>query len=129
MSAGPGGGWAPTALGWRHPARGGRVHIANDHSCGLSRVNHSPEATEPSDTVRPMRAVVSFVVRAKLPDALAPLRELAFNLRWSWDAKTEALFRWVDAKAWEETGHDPVALLGVVPREQLEELAVDPTFL
>ena len=87
------------------------------------------EPTDLSDTVRPMRAVVSFIVRAKLPAALTPLHELAYNLRWSWDARTEALFRWIDARAWDDTGHDPVQLLGVVGPERLEELALDPTFL
>jgi starch phosphorylase len=76
-----------------------------------------------------MRAVVSFVVRAKLPPALEPLDELALNLRWAWDAHTEELFRWIDGRAWEASGHDPVRLLGLVPPERLDELAQEPTFL
>ena len=76
-----------------------------------------------------MRAVVSFVVRAKLPEALASLQELAYNLRWSWDDRTQELFRWIDQRAWDASGHDPVKLLGSVPRERLDALAVDPTFL
>ena len=32
--------------------------------------------------------------RARLPEPLAPLQELAFNLRWSWDERTRDLFRW-----------------------------------
>ena len=43
-----------------------------------------------------MRALRSFTVRARLPEALGPLQELAFNLRWSWDDRTRDLFRWVD---------------------------------
>ena len=31
------------------------------------------------------------------------------NLRWSWDAQTRDLFRWVDPDAWDATVHDPVA--------------------
>jgi glycogen phosphorylase len=76
-----------------------------------------------------MRAVVSFVVRARLPEALEPLHELAFNLRWAWDARAEELFRWIDDRAWEASGHDPVQLLGLVAPERLEELAGEPTFL
>ena len=34
------------------------------------------------------------------------------NLRWSWDAQTRDLFRWVDPDAWDATVHDPVRLLG-----------------
>jgi starch phosphorylase len=76
-----------------------------------------------------MRALRSFTVRAKLPEALAPLHELAMNLRWSWDGRTRDLFRWVDPATWEVTGHDPVRLLGLVRRERLEALANDPAFM
>src|SRR5687767_7082011 len=66
-----------------------------------------------------MKALRSFTVRPKLPAALAPLHELAMNLRWSWDDRTRDLFRWVDPDQWEVTGHDPVRLLGLVRRERL----------
>src|SRR5258708_27096568 len=76
-----------------------------------------------------MRAVASFVVRARLPEAITPLHELAYTLRWSWDDRAQELFRWVDSRAWEASDHDPVRLLGLVPRQRLEELAGEPTFL
>jgi len=76
-----------------------------------------------------MKAVVSFVVRARLPDELAALADLAANLRWAWDTRTQDLFRWIDPQAWERSGHDPVRLLGLVPATRLAELAVDPAFL
>jgi starch phosphorylase len=79
--------------------------------------------------VRTVKAVVSFVVRAKLPKELTALQELAYNLRWSWDDRTQDLFRWIDARLWEASGHDPVKLLGLVPPERLQELSVEPTFL
>ncbi len=55
-----------------------------------------------------MKAFRSFTVRARLPEPLAPLQELAFNLRWSWDDRTRDLFRWVDPQLWDRTQHDPV---------------------
>ncbi|MGH9150010.1 MAG: alpha-glucan family phosphorylase, partial [Acidimicrobiales bacterium] len=76
-----------------------------------------------------MKALRSFTVRAELPEVLAPLHELAMNLRWSWDERTRDLFRWVDPDQWERTGHDPVAQLGLVRRERLDALASDPAFL
>ncbi len=76
-----------------------------------------------------MRALRSFTVRARLPEALAPLQELAFNLRWSWDDRTRDLFRWVDPQIWESTFHDPVRLLGLVDRRRLDQLAADPGFI
>ena len=76
-----------------------------------------------------MRALRSFTVRAQLPSELAPLQELAFNLRWSWDERTRDLFRWVDPREWEESHHDPVRLLGLVNRERLDQLVADPSFM
>jgi len=68
-----------------------------------------------------MRALRSFTVRAQLPHELAPLQELAFNLRWSWDERTRDLFRWVDPQEWEDSHHDPVRLLGLVNRDRLDQ--------
>jgi starch phosphorylase len=76
-----------------------------------------------------VRALRSFTVRPKLPEPLAPLHELAMNLRWSWDERTRDLFRWVDPATWEVTGHDPVRLLGLVGRERLEQVAEDAAFM
>jgi starch phosphorylase len=76
-----------------------------------------------------MRALRSFTVRARLPGALAPLQELALNLRWSWDERTRDLFRWVDPQVWETSFHDPVGLLGLVGKDRLEALAADPAFM
>jgi starch phosphorylase len=76
-----------------------------------------------------MRALRSFTVRTRLPEALAPLMAIAMNLRWSWDERTRDLFRWVDPAVWESTGHDPVGLLGRVTHERFEQLAGDPAFL
>ena len=76
-----------------------------------------------------MRALRSFTVRPNLPPALAPLHELAMNLRWSWDARTRDLFRWLDPDQWEVTGHDPVRLLGLIRQERFEALATDAAFM
>jgi len=76
-----------------------------------------------------MKAFRSFAVRARLPETLAPLRELACNLRWSWDTRTQDLFRWIDPEVWDTTTHDPIRLLNLVSRDRLEHLAGDPTFM
>ncbi|HET9690014.1 MAG TPA: alpha-glucan family phosphorylase [Acidimicrobiales bacterium] len=76
-----------------------------------------------------MKAFRSFTVRARLPEQLAPLQELAVNLRWSWDERTRDLFRWVDPRIWELTFHDPVRLLGQVGGHRLGQLAADPAFM
>jgi starch phosphorylase len=76
-----------------------------------------------------MKALRSFTVRPSLPPELAALEELAMNLRWSWDSQTRDLFKWVDPDAWDATVHDPVRLLGLVPRERLEALVEDAGFM
>jgi starch phosphorylase len=76
-----------------------------------------------------MKALRSFTVRPTLPPELAALEELAMNLRWSWDARTRDLFRWVDPDAWDATVHDPVGLLGVVARERFDALVEDQAFM
>ncbi|HJV08771.1 MAG TPA: alpha-glucan family phosphorylase [Acidimicrobiales bacterium] len=76
-----------------------------------------------------MRALRSFTVHPRLPERLAPLQALAMNLRWSWDERTQDLFRWVDPDAWESSGHDPIRLLALVPRPRLQWLVADRAFL
>ena len=76
-----------------------------------------------------MKALRSFTVRARLPEPLAPLHALAYNLRWAWDERSRDLFRWFDPDCWEASGHDPVRLLGLVRRERLEAMASDPGFM
>ena len=76
-----------------------------------------------------MKALRSFTVRPSLPPELVALEELAMNLRWSWDAQTRDVFKWVDPDAWDASVHDPVGVLGVVPRERLDALADDPGFM
>jgi starch phosphorylase len=76
-----------------------------------------------------MKALRSFSVRPRLPEALLSLERLAMNLRWSWDERTRDLFRWVDPAAWDASTHDPVRLLALVRRERMEALATDAAFL
>ncbi len=76
-----------------------------------------------------VRAIRRFTVRPLLPPALAPLGELAANLRWSWHPETQDVFAAVDADLWASSGHDPVRLLGGVPAERWDELAADEGFV
>ncbi|GAA1436687.1 glycosyltransferase family 1 protein [Microlunatus lacustris] len=76
-----------------------------------------------------MRAIRRFTVRPVLPEVLKPLGDLARNLRWSWHADTEDLFRSVDPELWASTGGDPIRLLADVPVERLQTLSGDKKFL
>ena len=76
-------------------------------------------------TLRAVRALRRFTVRAQLPAPLAPLQTLATNLRWSWHPPTQDLFAALDHEAWERGRHDPVRLLGEIPTARFAELAAD----
>ncbi len=76
-----------------------------------------------------MRAIRRFTVRTTLPDPLAPLAELATNLRWSWHPPTRDLFAAVDPQVWAQVEHDPVRLLGAVAPERLDHLAAEGDFV
>ncbi|MEV1026155.1 alpha-glucan family phosphorylase [Streptomyces sp. NPDC050264] len=76
-----------------------------------------------------MKAIRRFTVRPVLPEPLAPLHELARNLRWSWHAGTRDLFAAVDPVRWAASDGDPMRLLGSVPPSRLAELAADEAFL
>ncbi len=76
-----------------------------------------------------MKAVRTFTVTASLPPALERLRDLAYNLRWSWNFETISLFLQLDSDLWESTGHNPVAMLGLIQPGKLEAAASDANFL
>jgi glycogen phosphorylase len=76
-----------------------------------------------------MRALRSFAVRASLPEPLQVLLDIAMNLRWSWDPRAIDLFHWVEPDVWEQVGHDPVRMLGLVSPERFGQLTEDSAFM
>ena len=76
-----------------------------------------------------MPVVHEYQVAPSLPEALAPLRELAYNLHWSWNPDIFEAFRSIDRELWEEIGHNPVLMLSSVSQERLESLAGDDAYL
>jgi len=71
----------------------------------------------------------SFDVVPSLPKKLEPLREIVYNLYWSWNQDAVELFRRIDRELWESQGHNPIVLLDAVSQERLDELAVDDGFI
>ena len=76
-----------------------------------------------------MRPHQSFSVVPQLPESLERLRELAWNLRFSWDPATLDLFRMLDRDLWERLGKNPVLFLGLVSQARLEACAEDDAIL
>lgn len=63
-----------------------------------------------------------------LPPALFHLRELALNLRWSWDRETRALFREISPELWTQIMDNPWLVLQVASPVRLQELAENPEY-
>ncbi len=76
-----------------------------------------------------MKAIRRFTVRTVLPESLVGLEELATNLRWSWHEPTRQLFAQLSPVLWEQSGHDPIGLLGEVEPSRLAELAADHDYV
>jgi starch phosphorylase len=64
-----------------------------------------------------------------LPARVARLKDLAYNLWWSWHPEARALFKEVDRTLWADTHHNPVQLLRQGPAPRLAAIAADPGFL
>ena len=76
-----------------------------------------------------MKPLRQLTVVPTLPPNLEPLRELAINLWWTWDREALSLFRHLDAELWEKTYHNPVAMLGQISQEQLDDTSKNDVFL
>lgn len=70
-----------------------------------------------------------FTVVPALPERLSRLRDLAYNLKWSWNPEALGLFQRLDHKLWNETYHNPVEILGRISQSRLEDLAKDEGFI
>ena len=76
-----------------------------------------------------MKPIRIFNVSPSLPTKLEPLRQLAYNLHWDWNAETANLFRRLDRELWESSRYNPILLLGTISQERLREAAEDEGFL
>ncbi len=70
----------------------------------------------------------TFAAIPSLPASLEKLRELAFNVRWSWSEDALDLFRRLGAELWTTSGHNPVALLGTISQDLLAAAEQDEGF-
>ncbi|MBN1847031.1 MAG: alpha-glucan family phosphorylase [Deltaproteobacteria bacterium] len=76
-----------------------------------------------------MKPKVKYNVVSKLPPELEPLRRLSYNLCFSWKGEIRDIFQRIDPGLWNECGHNPVLMLGLVKQERLNELARDEGFM
>lgn len=71
----------------------------------------------------------TFTVVPALPEPLTRLRDLAYNIWWSWNADARELFRRLDPDLWEDVVHNPVRFLAHVAQRRLDQAATDKAFL
>jgi glycogen phosphorylase len=76
-----------------------------------------------------MKPLRRLTVLPTLPEQLAPLRELAGNLRWTWHRPTRDLFAAVDPVLWDAVAHNPLRLLSELHSDRVAELVEDRAFL
>lgn len=76
-----------------------------------------------------MQPLQTYTVVPKLPEKLQVLKELAYNLYFSWQHDVEDFFASMDRDLWEKSEHNPILLLNHLPQGVLEELAEDEFFL
>ncbi len=67
-------------------------------------------------------------VAAELPERIARLNELAYNIWWAWNADAIALFKGLNVNLWEKVSHNPVAMLKEIPAAVLKRAASDEEY-
>jgi glycogen phosphorylase len=72
---------------------------------------------------------LTYNVIPQLPDGLEALREMVFNLWWTWEPSARRLFRHLDPELWNRTNHNPVRMLQLSRQARLEEVSQDKNFL
>lgn len=64
----------------------------------------------------------------RLPANIERLRELAYNLWWSWHEEAQQLYKQIDPILWEDVHHNPVAFLRRVDEDRLKAAAHNIAF-
>ncbi len=71
----------------------------------------------------------TYNVIPSLPESLERLREIAYNIHWSWNPDARELFRRLDTELWDDTNHNPVMILGKISQDRLSEVSHDDGFI
>lgn len=71
----------------------------------------------------------SIHVKPNLPDVLAPLKDIAMNVWYSWNWDAVHLFIRLNPVLWEQANQNPVLMLGMASQEDLDRVAADDSFV
>ncbi len=64
-----------------------------------------------------------------IPERLARLSDLAYDLWWTWNPLARDVFKRLDHSLWRQTAHNPVLMLSLMPPESLQRSAEDESLL
>ncbi|MCX7842599.1 MAG: alpha-glucan family phosphorylase [Clostridia bacterium] len=68
-------------------------------------------------------------VKAVIPEQLSRLKDIAYNLWWSWNHEAIDLYREIDLALWEKLGKNPVRFLLEVSQKKLDSKIHDPEYM
>ena len=69
------------------------------------------------------------LVKSYLPDALIGLREMSYNLWWSWNYEAKEMFESIDPQLWKQCEGNPIILLETLSLEQYKNLCSNNEFM
>ncbi len=70
-----------------------------------------------------------FSVKASIPKEIERLRELSFNLWWSWDIDAYELFARLDPVMFEKVGYNPITLLDVTDIQKMQDAVGNDSYM
>lgn len=76
-----------------------------------------------------MKPIHSFLVKAKLPENLEKIKEIAYNYWWCWDSEAKELFNRMNRKLWSEVHHNPILLINRLSQDELTHLSKQLDFV
>ena len=76
-----------------------------------------------------MNKLRTYTVVPALPEQLKRLRELSYNLWWSWHPDALEMFRRLDVELWNDVVQNPVRFLTHVAQKRLDQAASDDAYL
>lgn len=76
-----------------------------------------------------MSYLQTFQVFPYIPEPLKFLEVLANNLWWCWNLDAIELFRRINPKLWDESGHNPIVFSTLIEQKKFDELSTDSSFL
>ena len=100
-------------------------------SIALRDLTQAPTALK-SPMREPTLCNPGFVISVSLPhwpDNVKYLRDIAYNLWWTWNPEIHDLFARLDPQLWEEVAHNPIELLERASDGRLQEMAENESYM